>query len=93
MADEKILTRHPQGKSGKNIDKAKYERVAKAIRASLRKQELTHTDLMSRVKEALGGRFDGNVNWYAETVKLDLEATKAIERTSSRPRKYRLKKV
>jgi hypothetical protein len=31
------------------------------------------------------------VSWYAETVKLDLEARKKIERTSSRPQKYRLK--
>jgi hypothetical protein len=46
---------------------------------------------MSRVKEALDGRFDGNVSWYAETVKLDLEARDAIERTSSRPQRYRLR--
>ena len=91
MADEKILTRHPQGKSGRSIDKAKYDKVAKAIRSALREDELTHTDLMSRVKEALDGRFDGNISWYAETVKLDLEAGKAIERTSSRPQRYRLR--
>ena len=91
MADEKILTRHPQGKSGRSIDKAKYDKVAKAIRSALREDELTHTDLMSRVKEALDGRFDGNISWYAETVKLDLEARKAIERTSSRPQRYRLR--
>lgn len=91
MAEEKTLTRHPQGKSGRSIDKAKYDQVAKAIRAALRSEELTHTDLMSRVKEALDAKFDGNISWYAETVKLDLEARDALERTSSRPQRYRLR--
>ena len=35
--------------------------------------------------------FSGNVSWYGETVKLDLEARKTIERTSAKPPKYRLK--
>ena len=91
MADEKIMTRHPQGKSGRSIDKAKYDKVAKAIRSALRKAELSHTDLMNRVKEALDGKFDGNISWYAETVKLDLEARNTIERTASRPQRYRLR--
>jgi hypothetical protein len=91
VAEEKILTRHPRGKSGKNIDKAKYDQVAKAIRSALRGGELTHPELMSRVEEALGGRFDGNISWYAETVKLDLEARDALERTASRPQRYRLR--
>ena len=91
MAGESILTRHPQGKSGRSIDKGKYDKVAKAIRSALRGRELTHTELMSRVKEALDGKFDGNISWYAETVKLDLEARDAVERTSSKPQRYRLR--
>ena len=91
MTEKKILTRHPQGKSGRSIEKAKYDKVAKAIRSALRTKELTHTDLMSGVKKALDGKFDGNISWYAETVKLDLEARKVIERTSSRPQRYRLR--
>ena len=31
MTEEKILTKHPLGKSGKNIDKQKYETLKKAI--------------------------------------------------------------
>jgi hypothetical protein len=31
MKEEKILTKHPLGKSGKNIDKQKYETLKKAI--------------------------------------------------------------
>jgi hypothetical protein len=34
---------------------------------------------------------DGGVQWYGETVKLDLEARKIIERTGKNPEKYRMK--
>ena len=42
MTEEKILTKHPLGKSGKNIDKQKYETLKKAILSALKKKELTH---------------------------------------------------
>lgn len=90
MSEEKILTRHPQGKSGKNITKARYDRMAKAIKSALRKRQLTHTELMEQLDAALTGKFDGNIHWYAETVKLDLEARKEIERTAGKPQKYKL---
>lgn len=44
--------------------------------------------LYSNVKDT----FEGGVQWYGETVKLDLEARKIIERTSTKPEKYRLSK-
>jgi hypothetical protein len=91
MAEEKILTKHPLGKKGVNISQAKYELVKKAILSTLRKKELTHTELFDRLKERLEGKFSGSISWYAETVKLDLEARKIVERTSSKPQKYRLK--
>jgi uncharacterized protein DUF6958 len=91
MAEEKILTKHPQGKSGKNIDRKKYGTLKKAILSALRKNDLTHTELFRRLNKSLKGKFSGNISWYAETVKLDLEAKKIIERTSSKPQKYRLK--
>src|SRR6266699_270417 len=91
MADEKILTKHPLGKSGKNISKQKYETLKKAILSALRNKELTHTELFSQLNKSLKGKFSGNVSWYGETVKLDLEARKIIERTSSKPQKYRVK--
>jgi hypothetical protein len=87
----KILTKHPLGKSGKNIDKQKYETLKKAILSALQKKELTHTELFDRLNKNLKNKFSGNISWYAETVKLDLEARKLIERTSSKPQKYRLK--
>jgi hypothetical protein len=91
MGEEKILTKHPSGKSGKNIDKQKYETLKKAILSALQGKELTHTELFSQLNKALKSKFSGNISWYAETVKLDLEARKIIERTSSKPQKYRVK--
>ena len=87
----KILTKHPLGKSGKNIDRKKYDTLKKAILSALRRNELTHTDLFNRLNESLKGKFSGNISWYGETVKLDLEAKKIIERTASKPQRYRLK--
>ena len=91
MTSNKILTKHPLGKSGKNIDRTKYDTLSKAIVSALRKDDLTHTELFSRLHKSLKGNFSGNISWYGETVKLDLEARKMIERTSSKPQKYRLK--
>ncbi len=91
MADEKILTKHPLGKNGKNIDRKKYETLTKAIVSALQKKELTHDELFERLNKSLKGKFSGNISWYGETVKLDLEARKIVQRTSSKPQKYRLK--
>ena len=91
MTAKKILTKHPLGKSGKNIDKNKYDILKEAILSALRNNELTHTELFSRLNKSLKGKFPGNISWYGETVKLDLEANKIIERTASKPQKYRLK--
>jgi len=91
MTAGKILTKHPLGKSGKNVDGKKYETLKKAILSALRKNDLTHTELFNQLNKRLKGKFAGNVSWYGETVKLDLEARKIIERTASKPQKYRLK--
>jgi len=91
--EEKILTKHPLGKRGVNISSEKYDAVKKAIVAALRKKQLTHTELSEQVNQSLANKFDGNISWYNETVKLDLEARKMIERTSTKPPKYRLKKA
>jgi hypothetical protein len=91
IAEEKILTKHPLGKSGKNISRQKYEAVKQAILSALRDKELTHTELFDQLNKSLKSKFSGNISWYGETVKLDLEARKIIERMSSKPQKYRLK--
>jgi hypothetical protein len=76
MSTEKILTKHPLDKSGKNIDGEKYDTLKKAIPSALRKNDLTHNELFSRLNKKLKGKFSGNISWYGETVKLDLEARK-----------------
>jgi hypothetical protein len=91
MAEEKILTKHPLGKNGKNISRQKYEAIREAILFALKNQELTHTELFEQLRKRLKSKFSGNVSWYGETVKLDLEARQMIERTSSKPQKYRVK--
>ena len=92
MAEEKILTKHPQGKTGRNISKQSYEALKSAIVGTLRSKELTHTELFAQLNKMLKGKFDGNINWYGETVKLDLEARKIIARTDTKPQKYRMLK-
>ena len=89
MPEKKILTRHPQGKSGRNISAQTYHLFKTALLSALGSNELTHTQLMDRLNKRLEGKFAGNVGWYAETVKLDLEARKMIARTPSKPQKYR----
>jgi len=89
--EEKILTLHPLGKNGKNISRQKYETLKQAILRELHNTELTHTELFDQLKQSLEGKFSGNISWYAETVKLDLEARNIIERTSAKPPKYRVK--
>ena len=91
MADEKILTKHPRGKRGVNIDQQKYDTLKKAILAALKNKELSHDELFERLDARLEGKFSGSIHWYGETVKLDLEARKLIERNASKPPKYRLK--
>lgn len=89
MPAKKILTKHPLGKTGRNIDRDKYDTLKQAILTAIARKELTHTELFERVNKTLRGKFSGNINWYAETVKLDLEARKIIERTSAKPPKCR----
>ena len=88
MLEEKILTKHPQGKSGRKISKAIYNLFKESILHEIRAGELTHSELFVRLNKKLKGKFDGNISWYAETVKLDLEARNLIKRDSSKPQKY-----
>ena len=86
-----VSTKHPLGKSNKPVDKRDYETFKAAILSALRRNELTHTELLNKLSSSLKGKFTGNVGWHLMVVKLDLEARKVIERTSSSPQKYRLK--
>jgi hypothetical protein len=91
MKGEQIQTLHPQaGKTNKRISLEKYFVIKENILSILSKTEPTHTELMEAIYENLKDTFEGGIQWYGETVKLDLEARKIIERTGSKPEKYRL---
>jgi hypothetical protein len=88
-----IQTLHPdKSKTNKRISLDKYNTIKEALVTILQREELTHTALMERLYQQVKDSFEGGVQWYGETVKLDLEARKIIERTGTKPEKYRLKK-
>jgi len=92
MKEEQIQTLHPQpGKANKRITLEKYNTIKDSLLKILTKKELTHTELMEKLYSNVKDTFEGNVQWYGETVKLDLEARKIIERTNAKPEKYKLK--
>ena len=92
MNKEKIQTLHPQeGKTNKRISLSKYEFIRDHLLAILADQPLTHTELMETLYQQVKDQFEGGVQWYGETVKLDLEARCLIERTKTKPEKYSLK--
>jgi hypothetical protein len=91
MKEEKIQTLHPvPGKTNKSISLDKYNKVKENILSILQGTELTHTELMEKLYDQIKDDFEGGVQWYGETVKLDLEARKIIERTATKPTRYRL---
>ncbi|MEZ5043805.1 MAG: hypothetical protein R2828_28165 [Saprospiraceae bacterium] len=92
MEGQYIQTLHPiPGKKNKKILLAKYEVIKENILSILTNLEPTHTELMEKLYARIKDNFEGGVQWYGETVKLDLEAREIIERTKSKPEKYRLK--
>ena len=57
----------------------------------LKSKELPHSELIDCIQKRLEGNFKGSIGWYAETVKLDLEARNIIERRRVvKPQLYRL---
>lgn len=92
-AEEKIQTLHPdKTKTNKRISLSKYNQIKNAILGILATGELTHTELMELLYQQVKDSFEGGVQWYGETVKLDLEARNIITRTDATPAKYRLSK-
>jgi hypothetical protein len=94
MQKEYIQTLHPiEGKINKRIAFDKYEYIKENLLSILSKMEPTHTELMEELYARVKDTFEGGIQWYGETVKLDLEARKIIERTTEKPVRYRLIKV
>jgi methyl coenzyme M reductase subunit D len=91
MSENKIQTLHPEaGKVNKVISIEKYEMMKTAILEILQVSNPTHTELMEELYVRLNKTFTGNVQWYGETLKLDLEARGMIQRSNSKPQKYSL---
>jgi len=81
--ETKIQLLHPAGKNAFRIDAGKYKVMSHAIMHCLKKQALTHRELLDAInayfkKDKI--KFDGSVEWYMEGVKLDLEAKKNVKR-------------
>jgi uncharacterized FlgJ-related protein len=92
MKEKLIQTLHPKAdKTNKKISLDKYIFIKDHILKILTEFELTHTELMEELFSRVKDTFVGGVQWYGETVKLDLEARKIIERTKTKPEKYKLK--
>ena len=81
MQDDRILTLHPAGKKGVNIQRDKYNTIRDYILRTIEEAgEITFSDLGDKAVDDLSTSFDGKVLWYITTVKLDLEARGLIER-------------
>jgi DNA-binding transcriptional ArsR family regulator len=90
MNDEKIMTKHTEGKQGVRIDKALYDELRKQILSCLKEQECTYTQMVDYAKKQLKD-FKGSIGWYMVAVKQDLEASNVIERIpDTRPERYRI---
>jgi hypothetical protein len=91
MKSDYIQTLHPiAGKTNKKISLDKYEFIKSHLLVILSGLEPTHTELMEELYVRVKDEFEGGVQWYGETVKLDLESRFIIERTKEKPEKYRL---
>ncbi|MBZ0269364.1 hypothetical protein K8I85_14515 [bacterium] len=82
---ERILTRHPEGKQGVNIEKAKYDTMRRALLRVIPRNStgIPFRDVYALVENHLDRDAfpEGvSVGWYVVTVKLDLEARGEIER-------------
>jgi hypothetical protein len=81
-----------------NIDAGIYELFSKAIYYELKgkKRGITYTDIVNGIKKCFKEKktvFKGSVEWYAVTVKHDMEANNIIETFTEKGKKlHRLKK-
>ncbi|MGB4958575.1 MAG: hypothetical protein WBO36_03810 [Saprospiraceae bacterium] len=91
MEEKYIQTLHPTaGKKNKKILSEKYHVIREHLLDILATQTPTHTEMMELLYARLKDSFEGGIQWYGETVKLDLEARGIVERTQTKPEKYRI---
>lgn len=92
---DKIMTLHPEGKQGVNIERAKYDIMRDTIvRIVGQRPGITFTELAQAAAAELHATFHGSVVWYVTTVKLDLEARGVLERLPDHsPQRLHLKQA
>lgn len=93
---QKVETINPNTGRKMNIDQKTYDLFSKAIYHTLLKgQPLTYTQMVEGVKDCFRAQhtvFDGSVEWYAVSVKNDMQSRGVIEAYRERGRKlHRLK--
>lgn len=94
-APDRVATLHPAGKSGVNIDRAKYDAMRRALLKVVprKKDGVPFMDLPDLVAPLLKPPAFGpadSVPWYVVTVKQDLEARGEIEQVpGAKPQRLR----
>lgn len=88
-AEERILTLHPEGKNGVNIEKAKYDAVRDALLNAIPADDdgVALKSLSATVRPHLSEELfpaSKSVTWYVMAVKQDLEARGLIEQVAGR---------
>jgi len=95
---QKVECLNPNTGRKMNVDAATYELFSKAIYHALKKEKegISYTDIVRRVKKCFNDQktiFTGAIEWYAVTVKNDMEASGVIETFKEKGKKlHRLKK-
>jgi hypothetical protein len=94
-SSERIMTRHPDGKQGVNIERSKYDTMRKALLKVIprRAEGVAFGDLADLVVDHLDPAVfteDVSVQWYVVAVKQDLEARGEIEQVpKAKPQRLR----
>lgn len=94
---ERVMTLHPEGKQGVNVERAKYEEMRRALLRVIprRREGVAFGELAGLVAEHLDEAVfptPTKVMWWVTTVKQDLEARGEIERVAGKGRQ-RLRRV
>lgn len=80
---QKTVLVHPRTGRKMNIDSKIYDFISKAIYQQLKKNKsMTWTDLSNGVKEyvaAKEGNFEGSVEWYAISIRNDMQSKGIIQ--------------
>lgn len=78
IVKEKVACLNPHSGREMKIDKSIYDLFTKAIKEALKnKKELSFTELTKAIKSNLSTnkiKFDRSIDWYAVTIKNDMDA-------------------